>query len=337
MLFRSLCLRVVPCTHFVRATLPSLPMIYSTWYSGNFIGITSANYGYTTRPDHPYNCGNLIEFGAGKQLHVHVGILGTPADEWRYGLHIYDPAKQPYSSGVLGNLPAKPGTQCLAGTVPNTAGDACVSCAAGKSRSTTATCTLCPRGYAQPDTGKSYCNQCGAGQFAEAEQSSTCTSCAINTFSGDVGRTTACATCAAGRTTNGQNGRNSCEECESGRSGVGCVECVAGKYRGPTDSYSATCIDCPEGYVNDAAGRASCQACSIGTFQNSPGQQACENCAINTFSGDVGRTTTCATCSAGRTTNGQNSRQFCDECESGRSGEGCVECIAGKYRGSAGE
>jgi len=143
-----------------------------------------------------------------------------------------------------------------------------------------------------------------------------CTSCTINTFSGNSG-STECFQCENYSQTS-EIGSSRCD-CTMGTvpNQFGkCMPCIPGSYQ-PTNSTS-------------------CKLCEPGTYSSMPGtMHNCTQCTINTFSGNSG-STECFECKRYSETFNIGSSQC--ECVIGANlnylGTSCIPCIPGTFQGN---
>ena len=186
-----------------------------------------------------------------------------------------------------------------------------------------------------------------------------------NVCSGDCSSSGSCdvqpqydATCTCLGT--GDDGNGACSACSAGaffseddtitHAGT-CAGCGSGKH-GRLDhtraNETATCRDCPSGYMQSklvagscdacpagqyqsAEGAVSCLPCTPGRWQNRSGQTSCEACGNHTASNRAGRKVPCGACMLGFSAPEPGSSK-CTRCEAGKAGATCVECDKGKYR-----
>ena len=69
----------------------------------------------------------------------------------------------------------------------------------------------------------------------------------------------------------------------------------------------------------------------LGTFNSKNQSTSCRNCGLNTYT-DIPQQGECKTCELGKYA--QPGSSTCRNCPAGFSGEGCVACDIGKYRGN---
>ena len=76
-----------------------------------------------------------------------------------------------------------------------------------------------------------------------------------------------------------------------------------------------------------------CNLCSEGQHTNQSGSSNCLSCNSGQHTNDVG-STSCLTCLVGQWTEGRVGASSCSKCPIGKSGQGCIECSEGTYRGA---
>lgn len=194
------------------------------------------------------------------------------------------------------------------------------------------TCTACPAGTANPNSGSTTsaaCVACTAGKYSATPGSSSCSSCAVGTYSASAGATS-CTLCAAG-SYNSQTGQ------------TGCTLCAAGTANPNTGSSASTaCVACVAGYYSANTGQASCTACAAGSYSGSSGQTSCAPCAAGSYSASAGQSS-CTLCAAGtyNPNTGSSAATACQQCAVGSysastGSTSCTQCAAGSYSGTAG-
>lgn len=162
---------------------------------------------------------------------------------------------------------------CNAGQYFNTEGE-CADCAKGTFQPIDGymgySCTTCPEGTYQHETGKSSCNKCDAG-----------------TYNPNKGSTTkdACIACDAG-TYQAEEGQSSCNKCDAGThnpkkgstTDADCIACDQGKYQ--DEEGQAECKTCEPGTVSDISldGMTKCKPCTGSWYQDQPGKSTCIQC-----------------------------------------------------------
>ena len=108
------------------------------------------------------------------------------------------------------------------------------------------TCTACPVGHSQSQTGRGFCEPCTRGFFARRPQSAVCTACQFGQYQNETGKT-GCSLCNAGTYTS-QRGASNCSVCELGtystRGAKACRLCPAGSFGELVDGMG-TCVPCP--------------------------------------------------------------------------------------------
>ncbi len=243
-----------------------------------------------------------------------------------------------------------------------------VECAANY-RVYNATCQCSPGYMLQPDL--STCVACAAGKSSAGVDSTACTDCPPNTFSG--GASTACRDCHANAVSSAASAsvdacaciagyfffltlleKRVCLPCAVGsyKSAVGNVNCTA-CWTGssvsvggsseqaccPADSTVSNeplrCL-CNPRYTGPADGP--CGACAVGKYKNTTSTDACAECTAGSFS-DVNGSTGCALCPA-NTFSGAGAER-CSACPNltqsagGSNASSACECVAG-YTGAGG-
>ncbi|GMH57924.1 hypothetical protein TrST_g5907 [Triparma strigata] len=252
----------------------------------------------------------------------------------------------------------------------------CVICGAGKYQDVTGQddCKLCPPGKynAQGTSNVAYhdslsdCASCAKGTYQDSQGATSCKQCPAGRYGSDVGLTgsSACTPCAKG--TYSGSGVQSCTNCGAGKynpntggtSVSACIACQSGKYTSASSSKES-CLVCPAGKKQAAAGQSSCQDCGAGTYSDA-GATSCLNCPTGRFSADTGANNIdlCADCPAGKW-NGNLGRAVCTNCNAGKystivgsstidkcqscprgafssaGSDRCVECAAGKFAGGS--
>lgn len=207
----------------------------------------------------------------------------------------------------------------------------CEQCPVGTYSSSDTTCSLCPAGYYNDETGQLTCKGCATGTYSApgaetcsvcpaggtptrcpAGQSSVaggaCTNCPAGKSSVACGPCTTCPTgqssVAGGPCTNpncraGQSGLAgaACTNCPAGQSslaGGACTKCPAGQ----TSVAGGACTNCPAGTYNATAGSSSCTPCPAGTSSSITGATLCLPCGPGSSSSVQGATT-CTPCTVG--------------------------------------
>lgn len=187
----------------------------------------------------------------------------------------------------------------------------------------------CPAGRFQDYMGKRSCKVCPAGRFQRREGGLACFGCgAGSVLAIGAGR---CSACAPGRHMPASTlARSSCLGCAFPTS---CLACPAGKYQ-PAAGAGA-CHGCPHGTrsakVRDA--RVSCVPVTRGSRLRAAGAPPC---AAGRFHCVVHQTRTCAPCPAGRWQN-QPAAALCKACPRGkyqplRSSVKCLACPRGRQQ-----
>jgi len=159
-------------------------------------------------------------------------------------------------------------TQCVAGTYSGAGATTCTACSmptgasavtspAGSTSQAACTATSCRAGYFLNSSGQ--CIQCPAGtsQSSATFTGSSCTSCAVGTYS-LVGATT-CTTCPVPAGTNAVTspaGSSNVSQCTA-------TSCGVGRYL----NSSGQCIQCPAGTSQNSGSftGSSCTSCAVGT------------------------------------------------------------------------
>jgi len=141
----------------------------------------------------------------------------------------------------------------------------CVPCAKGKSSLEGAvTCTDCPKGYYQTETGKHVCSECQEGKYDTeiAKDDSSCKLCGPGYYQ-DQKHQINCKYCRPGKYQN-SNGRSQCLNCQSGRY---------------TNTNTRTvCTLCPRTTYQNQVGKTGCKGCGTGQYQPYTGQSSCYSC-----------------------------------------------------------
>lgn len=188
-------------------------------------------------------------------------------------------------------------------------GDACVACAFGTYKTTTANeaCEACSAGYYTASTGETAADACllsAADRYVLNGQSLPCHE---NSQSppGSVGQ--ASCLCNAGFT----------------KTGAECTACTAGTYK-------------------EAVGDGACTACAAGfglatppTVPSVTHEHACEPCPANTYSDGAGSALVCQACPAHSQSAAESSSVNACRCKLGHTGPDggpCTACVAGKYK-----
>lgn len=187
---------------------------------------------------------------------------------------------------------------CPAGTYQSDSGAAsCLGCPAGSSTGDdgNAACQLCVPGTYSATVGGA-CLDCPVGSYAPGWGSTACRKCPIGTTTADTGSET-CDPCGAG-TYAPFPGSSSCRTCPAGsvsRDGAGaCKTCPEG-FSAP--SGSAACVACAKGSYNPTRGAAACVLCPAGSFCDVPTLRAPKPCPAGSFSSRAG-SDRCSSCRA---------------------------------------
>ena len=106
-------------------------------------------------------------------------------------------------------------------------------------------CVNCPRGFSQPQVGRTQCMPCMPGQYQDDPGLANCKACQIGMVSGQAG-------------------------------GIACVMCGPGMFSPRIGS--ASCIDCAAGKFQNQPSQPNCKNCAKNTFSNLSGQIACTAC-----------------------------------------------------------
>jgi hypothetical protein len=214
-------------------------------------------------------------------------------------------------------------------------GEPCRSCSVGKQPRLDRTgCDICDAGRFSDST---LCNDCPAGQIDHDSNATTaCENCTAGFFSSDPAETS-CTQCALG--TYSPTGSGRCEDCAAGRymevsSGSGaasdCIECVAGKYLEHVGSDAASdCIACPAGRYVDVAGSdaaSDCIGCGAGRYLEHTGSFSatdCIECGVGKYAQDRGNVaeSDCIECATGKYLQHTGSDTASD----------CIDCVEGKF------
>ena len=200
------------------------------------------------------------------------------------------------------------------------------------SQSTTqsTTCTTCPTGWYNNDSGETSCVPCQAGTTNNTAHTS-CTNCT----SGKKSRTGGmCETTCTGYSQSiGNSIGNECSTCGDGQyyNYSICTDCPIGWIKSQTMIASnGACVECPTGKVNNI-NRTQCQQCETGKQLNSTNCEDCQPGKFNPTGGGV-----CRVCSSGQYQD-NTGQSACDNCEAGQyrgDDDGhCTTCAAGKYAG----
>lgn len=178
----------------------------------------------------------------------------------------------------------------------------CESCAAGKYKSSSLHCSVCPSdsvsaggtsscqclpGY-EGEVPFRPCTACVPGKF-KATEKFACAVCPTGTIS-ESPAATVCKLCEVGMTSSADRLR--CEACPDGQQFFGngtCQNCSRGFFSS-VDS-NRKCVQCPSGFYSTAQGTAVCTACRA-----CPDGFHRTNCS---FSGGGGKCTECRKCGAG--------------------------------------
>eukprot|EP01138_Halocafeteria_seosinensis_P015076 gb/GECG01015389.1/.p1 GENE.gb/GECG01015389.1/~~gb/GECG01015389.1/.p1 ORF type:complete len:738 (+),score=39.06 gb/GECG01015389.1/:1-2214(+) len=132
------------------------------------------------------------------------------------------------------------------------------------------TCTKCPIGTFQKDSGKTECNTCPLGRYS-GQGATACTSCAPGRFQDD-------------------KFKSGCKECPAGfaeeSSGSwSCNICPNGFYAKPE---ATSCRRCPRGYIGDTEGLEDCRICDKGKHAGRQGLTSCSTCSPGNFEDSMG-------------------------------------------------
>ena len=151
----------------------------------------------------------------------------------------------------------------------------CSACPAGRFQSDSgrSSCEACPEGYAAPSNATSECSSCSPGFYQDRVSSSECKMCPAGYVAEDSGQS-ACSKCPTGR--HADEKAEQCVICESGRfAGDGasqCQDCPLGYF---SDEESEKCTACDSG-TKGLEDRTGCETCPPGRFQSNPGKQDCK-------------------------------------------------------------
>lgn len=193
-------------------------------------------------------------------------------------------------------------------------GDACVACAHGSYKTTTANeaCQACGVGYYTSSTGETAPEACllsPADHYVQAGQSLACH-----------------------------------DNSQSAPGSVGLASCLCNSGFTKTDS---ACTACATGTYKEAVGDQACTPCSPGYGLASPPTvpsithtDACAQCPENTFSSGAGASLRCEACPANSQSPAESSVVTACECMvgyTGPDGGSCAACAAGKYKDVVGD
>jgi hypothetical protein len=218
------------------------------------------------------------------------------------------------------------------------------------------TCTLCPSGTFQDNTGSVICNACPQGWQSDTgaqvcedcsiaaiccngweRVNGTCAQCPVGQFSED----TVCKHCPSGYISLHDymvvDGK--VDEYTSVNGSVKCLGCIAGLYfhdnacdECPSGYYSSesqiNCTACPAGYFSDNAASPECDECNSGFYMDEHASAIpCKYCAANTFS-NVTNHMFCFDCPAG--TKSPIGSEMCNDiCPLNTIGNDCSYCEEG--------
>ena len=248
---------------------------------------------------------------------------------------------------------------------------ACMECEAGKiSADGSGTCTSCPTGRFQNETGKSECRSCESGYFSTRVAATACHSCRAGSYSlEDLEKgVVSCTPCPIGKYAD-KRGMSYCRVCEDGMyaNSIGMSECVAappGRYAYVLAGVPVAALPCEPGYFSTAgghceecdvgrssavaggltaitlaAGQTACSVCNAGTYQPAKGQSSCLACEPGTYS-PVPESTECLECKAG-TYAALTQSTTCLDCPLGKvassdAASACTECDPGSFANSTG-
>lgn len=252
--------------------------------------------------------------------------------------------------------------------------ETCIDCPIGqfintvghfKSKSDTATCTLCSLGQYQGEEGKSFCLDCEYGEYSDQQGSSACKLCSAGRYRARVGGLKAecnrnsdppesyvtgkcCQLCVPGKFSNA--GATICTNCPTGKvqdqfGAFACNDCDPGRYMGSEGQFQNsnlelnTCNICPVGKYS-GRGATACTNCNSGEFQNEEGQTGCKTCDIGKFSGISGWETACTVCNPGRYADveGLSACKYCPDGEITNDWHGyvqCRKCVEGRFERSS--
>lgn len=196
------------------------------------------------------------------------------------------------------------------------------NCAAGRfSKPGAATCTICPAGKFQEQSGLSYCEPCGLGRSTASGLLGSSAKNDQTTKSVQLG--TQCHACAAGQYAD-----------KTGE--ITCKPCAAGHYGADTGATSAMCSGpCAAGHYS-AAGSVTCAGCKAGFFNSMLGQARCRGCPAGKFSDPATSSVSGATTEARKTSMVRGRITACTPCAGGRfieyeASRVCKECPPGWY------
>ena len=215
-------------------------------------------------------------------------------------------------------------------------------------------CAECLAGQYQSEGGKAFCLDCMQGTTAIYNASSSCSICLEGTFLPDIKSTIPCKICPQGFSQK-KPGMSNCEQCKVGKQAnkmygsTSCTHCLPGLFLEHPNN-DTTCVACSQGTYSDQGGSATCLNCPSGWVQNLLEKSSCDMCGENYFSAaQVGSEmkettsggTACIACPIGYQQN-QPGSSACHLCSVGKygvngalrnMGEGaCVQCQPGRYR-----
>lgn len=146
----------------------------------------------------------------------------------------------------------------------------CKTCDPGYYAMPTVRCIYCPKGYVQPDKGKSSCDVCADGKFAELKSPSWTRTRCILCAAGEYRDDDYCRECRNGQYSS--EGANACSKCPIGKYGTG---------NGRTNSdhctlcSKATGFQTGNGKYGDEKGLEYCKSCATGKYAATNGAILC--------------------------------------------------------------
>ena len=234
-------------------------------------------------------------------------------------------------------------------------------CNAGSTGSDGGICSECIAGKYKVDTGDAACTTCTSGQYSSSigATSNVCQECSENSNAPEASDEQSDCTCNAGHT--GQNG-GVCTQCVAGKFKIAtgdamCSNCIVGHYS--TAVGATTSNVCQECTVNSNAPAGSdeqtdcicnagstgmdgelCIECVAGKFKIMPGDDECTSCSTGQYSTSIGATSdVCQGCLANSNSpasSNQHTDCICNAGFTGADGGICTQCVAGKYKDTAG-
>ena len=162
----------------------------------------------------------------------------------------------------------------------------------------------CKAGYIMTEIG--ICNACSAGRYMATYGAvgQECTACVPGQYASETGQSL-CQVCNGGKFA-------------SGNESASCIECPAGYLGEKAASRRSQCVACQPGFFIDSVGNAgSCIECYPGMYSALPGADICDDCPDGYYISSKGGT-------------------MCKQCEPGKKAkdihrDSCVTCGPGKY------